>query len=355
MAQCRTDKFSSHKWQCAETEPTSARTIDEGFAMLLPRTIFVIVALYASARAVDAAPDAPIGSAITVVNYVTAKLETDAGQRRLASGDDVRRQELIEVDENSRSDIELNDRTKLALGPGSRLLLDKFVYDPDLSGGAIVLNLIKGTFRFITGIAAKPAYVIQTPAASITVRGTIFDIFILSPDETWLLLIEGGVEVCASYGGCLVHDQPGKLIRITADDVRRPVKWASMPRKPEVSFDDAFPFVVSPPAIDPDPIFTREDIVLGDEDEREDQERPKEAKSRRIQSDDDHAPPPTLRKRYREHRTYSREVTYRPTPRHEPGRGRRILKKAAKVGVGVAAGAGLAYGLAKALRRRGKY
>ncbi len=138
----------------------------------------------------------------------------------------MRQQELIETDADSRSEIELNDRTKLALGPGSRLLLDKFVYDPDISGGAIVMNLVKGTFRFITGIAVKPAYVIRTPAASITVRGTIFDVFVQNANETWLLLIEGGVEVCTQSGKCLVHDEPGKLIRITADDVEKPAKWS---------------------------------------------------------------------------------------------------------------------------------
>ena len=218
----------------------------------------------------QAAPNDPIGSAVTVVNYVTASLETDGEQRRLSSGDDVRQQELIETDADSRSEIELNDRTKLALGPGSRLLLDKFVYDPDISGGAIVMNLVKGTFRFITGIAVKPAYVIRTPAASITVRGTIFDVYVENPNETLLLLIEGGVEVCTQSGKCLVHDEPGKLIRITADDVEKPAKWSQMNRKQDISFDGAFPFVVSPPYIDPNPIFTRDDIVLGGTEDNDD-------------------------------------------------------------------------------------
>ena len=218
----------------------------------------------------QAAPNDPIGSAVTVVNYVTASLETDGEQRRLSSGDDVRQQELIETDADSRSEIELNDRTKLALGPGSRLLLDKFVYDPDISGGAIVMNLVKGTFRFITGIAVKPAYVIRTPAASITVRGTIFDVYVENANETLLLLIEGGVEVCTQSGKCLVHDEPGKLIRITADDVEKPAKWSQMNRKQDISFDGAFPFVVSPPYIDPNPIFTRDDIVLGGTEDNDD-------------------------------------------------------------------------------------
>lgn len=312
----------------------------------------VIIVLVASACAVDAAPNDPIGSAITVVNYVTAKPEADGDPRRLATGDDLRQQELIEVDDDSRSEIELNDRTKLALGPGSRLLLDKFIYDPDLNGGAIVMNLIKGTFRFITGIAAKPAYVIRTPAAFITVRGTIFDVYVVSPDETWLLLIEGGVEVCVANGGCLVHDQPGKLIRITADDVEKPVKWASLSGKHAVSFEDAFPFIVTPPAIDPEPIFTRDEIVLGETDDSEDQERPKKVEASRSQSHDDDTPPSTVKKRsYREYRAYPREVHYR----RERGRGHQVLKKAVKVGVGVAIGAGIGYGLAKALRGRGRY
>lgn len=256
------------------------------------------------------------------------------------------------MDDDSRSEIELNDRTKLALGPGSRLLLDKFIFDPDLAGGAIVMNLIKGTFRFITGIAAKPAYVIRTPAAFITVRGTIFDVYVLSPDETWLLLIEGGVEVCVENGNCLVHDQPGKLVRITAGNVEKPVKWASLLSRHDVIFEDAFPFIVTPPAIDPDPIFTRDEIVFGDTDDFDDQERSKKVEAKRRQSLDDDTPPPTLKKRsYRQYRVYPREVHYR----RERGRGRQVLKKAVKVGVGVAIGAGIGYGLAKTLRGRGRY
>src|SRR5438105_2727041 len=86
-----------------------------------------------------AAPGDPIGSALTVVSIVTASLDND--KRNLAVGDGVRAQELIAVDNEGSSEIELRDKTKLALGPGAKLLLDKFVYDPDIDGGAIVMNL----------------------------------------------------------------------------------------------------------------------------------------------------------------------------------------------------------------------
>jgi hypothetical protein len=98
--------------------------------MRIPSPAICISALLMSSGAAVAAPGDAIGSAVTVVNYVTASLENAADERQLASGDDVRQQELIEVDQDSRSEIELNDRTKLALGPGARMLLDKFVYVP---------------------------------------------------------------------------------------------------------------------------------------------------------------------------------------------------------------------------------
>lgn len=229
--------------------------------MRLSKLLLCLSALLLSGAQARAAPGDTIGSAVTIVNLVTAQLEKD--QRRLASGDDVHQQELIEVDADSQGEIMLRDDTKLALGPGSRLLLDKFVYDPDISGGAIVLDLVRGTFRFITGIAAKPAYVIRTPTASITVRGTVFDVYVQASGTAWLLLIEGAVEVCTEDGKCRVHDEPGKLIRIGADNVGKPVKWTALPEKQDISFDTAFPFIVTAPEIDSHPIFTRDQIVLG--------------------------------------------------------------------------------------------
>jgi len=202
-----------------------------------------------------------IGSAVTVVSIVTASLEKD--ERKLAVGDGVRAQELISVDNEGRSELELRDKTKLALGPGAKLLLDKFIYDPDLSGGAIVMNLVRGSFRFVTGVAAKPAYVIHVPTASITVRGTTFDVYVKPDNSAWLLLIEGAIEVCTSNGKCVVHDEPGKLIRILPDTVGVPVKWAGLPGKEDAVFDSAFPFVSHAPTFDPNPVFTRDQIVLG--------------------------------------------------------------------------------------------
>lgn len=221
-----------------------------------------LLLLFCSVSTVNAAPQEPIGSTLSVVNLVTAAFNRDT--RTLSTGDRVNQDETIEVGLNASSELKLDDETKLALGPGSHLTLDKFVYDPAKSKGSIVLDLVKGTFRFMTGVAEKPTYVIKTPAAAITVRGTVFDVYVQDDGLSWLLLHEGAIQVCNQRGQCRELNEPGKLIRITGDgDVGSPVKWASLPGKDTVPFDTAFPFVAKTPSIDPNPVFTRDVIILG--------------------------------------------------------------------------------------------
>lgn len=226
-------------------------------------SILTALALLVAFGAFPAGAQERVGSAVVVVNLVTAAFNRDT--RSLMDGDDVRQDELIEVGLDARSEIELEDQTKLALGPGSRLTLDKFVYDPDKQAdGSIVLDLIKGTFRFVTGVAEKPTYLIKTPAAAITVRGTIFDVYVEDDGFAWLLLHEGAVQVCNLRGECRDLDEPGKLIRIGDDgDVGSPVRWASLDDNNRVPFDDAFPFVSESPEFDSDPVLTRDAIMLG--------------------------------------------------------------------------------------------
>src|ERR1700730_11991450 len=214
-----------------------------------------------------AAPDARaasgdnIGDAMTIVSTVKADFEKQ--ERDLSVGDTVRQNEVIEVSADGKGEFRLNDDTKLALGPGSRLVLDKFVYDSEKKAGSIVLDLTKGAFRFITGVASKPTYLIRTPNASITVRGTIFDLFILTDTTVWLLLHQGAIEVTAK-GICHVLDQPGQLLRVTSNgSVGVPVNWKGLPGHEDVPFDTAFPFVANAPQIDPVPVMERAVIVDG--------------------------------------------------------------------------------------------
>lgn len=229
---------------------------------MLRKASLVLAAFAAVGGWFSAVSAADIGNAIAVSNVVTAAFATD--KRRLKIGDDVRQDEVIEVGAKSLGELKFKDETKLALGPGARLVLDKFVYDPEQTTGSIVMNLAKGTFRFITGIAAKPTYRINTPTASISVRGTIFDIDVAANGATWLLLIEGSVEVCNQQGVCRVLDEPGKIIRVDpVGKVAPPTRWTGIPKSQRINFEHRFPFVDTPPSIDPAPILNKQTILWG--------------------------------------------------------------------------------------------
>jgi FecR protein len=201
-----------------------------------------------------------IGDAVVITNIVMADFAKE--ERKLARGDNVRQDEIIEVNTDAQGEFKLDDDTKLALGPGSRLVLDKFVYDSDKKTGSIIMNMAKGAFRFVTGVATKPTYVINTPNASITVRGTIFDTYVLPDKSVWILLHEGAIEATGKNNVCRVLDRPGQMMRIGPDGaVAGPFNWTKLPDNTAVAFETAFPFVINAPTIDPNPLLTRSQVT----------------------------------------------------------------------------------------------
>ncbi len=73
--------------------------------------------------------------------------------------------------------IILRDDTLIAFGSKTVSKLDKFRYDPIKRDGNLLISMLKGSMRFVTGWLGKrkPEYVsINLPAATIGVRGTDF-------------------------------------------------------------------------------------------------------------------------------------------------------------------------------------
>ncbi len=275
----------------------------------------VLGALIFAPAAVLAGPGAEIGDARTIVSLV--KADFDQEERELEVGDVVRQQEVIEVSNDGRGEFRLNDDTKLALGPGARMVLDKFVYDSDKKSGSIILDLTTGAFRFITGVASKKSYEIRTPNASITVRGTIFDVYVLPDKSSWLLLHEGAIEVTSEKKTCRVLDRPGQIIRIDSDkNVSDPLNWQDLPDRDAADFDIAFPFVANVPQIEPLPTTSRDGIIDASFPPAERKACENGAKPRKtIKADDDDKPKKKVKKRQA---TNDYEPPRKKRPAYEP-------------------------------------
>ena len=89
----------------------------------------------------------------------------------LSGGSNVYSKETIRTGTSGQADMQFHDSSKLKVGPSSNVKLDKFVYDPNKSGGTVAVEATRGTFRFVTGSQGNGAYKIKTPYGTLGVRG----------------------------------------------------------------------------------------------------------------------------------------------------------------------------------------
>ena len=159
-----------------------------------------------------------IGNARTVVKTVTGTLDADL--RNIQLLDDIYHNEIIETGDESATEFVFLDETRLALGPNSSLVLDRFVFDPASDTGSFVMTATAGVFRFVSGKLPKKAYEIHTPTATIGIRGTVFS-FIVVPGElhgaaTVIVTVEEGVaEVTNCLGQMISLRRPGATTTVS--------------------------------------------------------------------------------------------------------------------------------------------
>ena len=184
----------------------------------------LFVALGAFSTAANAAETVTVGNANVVVRTVTGTL--DAEGRKLALADDVYHNELIETEVDSATEIVFLDQTKLSLGPESSLTLDSVVYDPDPTKSSFVATASKGVFRFVTGNLPKKSYTIHTPAATIGIRGTVFQLSILptvlddgsSATVVEFTLEDGAADIIGCSDEQISLEQGGMQVRLTKSE-----------------------------------------------------------------------------------------------------------------------------------------
>jgi len=152
--------------------------------------------------------------------------------------------DIVSYDEvetqNGRLKIEFLDKTQVSLTEHTYMEIDEYVFDPDPSKSKMALNFVQGTARFATGslgLVAKENITIQTPTASIGIRGTDFtttvdelgrSLVILLPDEdcTDRVALEEG---CAPSGSITVTNNGGT---VTLDEAYQAVMVSTLETSP---------------------------------------------------------------------------------------------------------------------------
>jgi len=89
--------------------------------------------------------------------------------------------------------ITFSDNTQVRVTEHSKLLIDDFVYDPNRKGaGKLALNVTMGTVRYASGSIAhenNKNVAINTPTASVAVRGTAFTMTVDEVGKSLIILL----------------------------------------------------------------------------------------------------------------------------------------------------------------------
>jgi hypothetical protein len=126
--------------------------------------------------------------------------------------------ERIATSTSGQVQVLLLDGSTFTVGPGSNLVIDKFVYNPASGKGSLAASFSKGALRFVGGKLSKndPGVRINTPAGQLTVRGGIASMKIAGPNQA-LITFDYGISLSILRHGVLsVTRQAGDVISINS-------------------------------------------------------------------------------------------------------------------------------------------
>ncbi len=150
---------------------------------------FIAAAAYTPAFAQgSAATPAPVsGTAgqVEATRGATTIQSVRGGTQIAGKGSPLAEGDRISTGENGIALIRLLDGTRMTIRPNSQLVLDTVKYSAPRNEGSLVLSLLRGGLRAVTGAISKTApnvAQIRTTTATIGIRGTEFDARICEED-----------------------------------------------------------------------------------------------------------------------------------------------------------------------------
>ncbi len=164
---------------------------------------------------------------VGAVNPDTTGTPPGGSSRTLIVGADIVVKETVRTSAAGSSHILFPDQSTLNIGPNSELVIDEFVYDPNVKIGRMSATAFKGVLRYVGGqISHKTGVTITTPSASLAIRGGIVTLLLPVPasvaaSDPNLRGREGGEFVINHFGTVTVRNgvsqitlRPGEAVVI---------------------------------------------------------------------------------------------------------------------------------------------
>jgi hypothetical protein len=146
---------------------------------------------------------ADIAGRIIMAHGNVQAINDDGVIRQLKRRDSIFNHEVIKTGKESKVQIRFTDNALLALKADSELNIKAYVYSAtNEEDNQVLMELVAGGFRTLTGKIGKgnkEAYKIDTPVASIGIRGTLYDVQ-LSADKILAGVWNGGISLNTLQG-----------------------------------------------------------------------------------------------------------------------------------------------------------
>ena len=158
------------------------------------------------------------------------------------------------VTAKSNAHLTFEDNTSVKIAEQSKLIIDDFVYDPKKATGKLSMKVALGTARYASGQIAKtnPQSVnIQTPTATVAVRGTDFSMTVDELGRSLVVLLPSCDNKGCVTGAIVVSNDAGSVFLDVAYQATIVSSLSTPPTSPQLVMLDQINInnmlIISPP------------------------------------------------------------------------------------------------------------
>lgn len=173
---------------------THLRTLSAALLLLL------VAVICAAPPAAAQQPGDEVGRMALVREDVRGTAPGEAAEA-MAVGDPVVLEHLIETGRASAARMSVGPEGVLTLGQDARLTVDRAAVDRATGRTESAFGLLLGKIELALGSLFRGEVAIETPTATLAVKGTVVRVLVLPSGRTVVSVLEGTVEVTSKAGG----------------------------------------------------------------------------------------------------------------------------------------------------------
>lgn len=181
-----------------------------------PFLAVVVLSFFCSVLAITSYADpplpTPVGRVVWIKGDSLKAVMENKEERLLQKQSLIYLHDVLLTNDATQAEIVFTDNTLITFKPNTKFSIDQYSYQPKKQKGSVgksIMSLIEGGFRTITGVIAKsnpPDYQVNTPIATIGVRGTTYAVY-LDNGQIYVAYYEGSPCVTPNkHGGTLCLD-----------------------------------------------------------------------------------------------------------------------------------------------------